>query len=190
MTIRQYSKNRGITYEAVRKQIIKYSDQLEGCISKQGNVTWLNTVAIDFLDSHRLPRQTVLSTDTTELQAENDKLKNKLEALQALLAERDQLITDQQSVKTELATTQGSLKTTQDELRNAQRELAEAYKALGAAQHKIDELTAEIAATRFESNPEPEQLDTTEPEPETTPIVDSGLGSFRSKLFGLFRRKH
>ena len=53
MTIAEYAKSRSVSYEAVRKQINRYSIELDGHISKQGRTQYLDAEAEAFLDSKR-----------------------------------------------------------------------------------------------------------------------------------------
>lgn len=53
LTIAEYAKSRSVSYEAVRKQINRYSLELDGHISKQGRTQYLDSEAEAFLDSKR-----------------------------------------------------------------------------------------------------------------------------------------
>lgn len=53
MTIKEYSKSRGISYEATRKTISKYHDELKGHITNKGRSRVLDDTAISILDNHR-----------------------------------------------------------------------------------------------------------------------------------------
>ena len=90
-SIKNYADNRHVSYEAVRKQIKKYSKELEGLVYKKGRTTFLTEEAIDFLDSHRQDRTIVLeqSNDSERiemLRTENERLKNMIIELQKQLA--------------------------------------------------------------------------------------------------------
>jgi len=53
LTIAEYAKSRSVSYEAVRKQINRYSIELDGHISRQGRTQYLDSEAEAFLDSRR-----------------------------------------------------------------------------------------------------------------------------------------
>lgn len=89
MTIRQYSLSRGVSYEAVRRQTIRYSKELNGHIHKQGKKNFLDEYAINFLDEHRQPKSIVIANDDKAIQQEReqylqtiDTLRSKIESLQ------------------------------------------------------------------------------------------------------------
>ncbi len=93
ITVRQYAKSRGVSYEAVRRQIQKYGADLEGHIEKKNNTSLLDEDACDFLDCHRQKRTLiiddgggkseieVLKMQIARLQAEKEALKDKIIAL-------------------------------------------------------------------------------------------------------------
>lgn len=101
MTIREYAKSRGISYEAAAKQVRKYkSKDLKGHLTKQGSQTILDDTAIEILDRHRQPRAVVMlpsdedtSNEIKALQDENNNLKNQIIEMQKLLiASKDECL--------------------------------------------------------------------------------------------------
>ena len=88
ITIRDYAKKNGITYEAVRRQVIKYAADLEGHTVRQGRTTYLDEIAEAFLDKHRNTNSVVLYDNTPadlieQLREENHNLYQQLAAAQA-----------------------------------------------------------------------------------------------------------
>lgn len=53
ISIKDYASSKGVSYEAVRKQIGRYSADLEGHISRTGKTQMLDEYAVQFLDSKR-----------------------------------------------------------------------------------------------------------------------------------------
>lgn len=53
ISIKDYASSKGVSYEAVRKQIGRYSADLAGHISKTGKTQMLDEYAVQFLDSKR-----------------------------------------------------------------------------------------------------------------------------------------
>lgn len=98
ITLKQFATEQGITYEAVRKQVVKYSEQLSGHIIKKSRVQYLDEQAVDFLKGKRRESPVVLVTETqseeiTKLKDQVDTLKNQLLATQQdLLKAKDQVI--------------------------------------------------------------------------------------------------
>lgn len=66
-TIPQYANDQGITYEAARRQVVKYLDnELQGHIRVRNNTKYLDDFAIEFLNEHRRPQAQWSNPDTTE----------------------------------------------------------------------------------------------------------------------------
>ena len=98
ISIKEYAKNKKVSYEAVRKQIQKYKDdELKDHIIKQGKAQFLDEYAVDFLDNRRRESPImVVQLDKDEeierLKAEKEVLILKVAELQeALLHEKDQV---------------------------------------------------------------------------------------------------
>lgn len=97
VTIKEYAKNKGVSYEAVRKQLNRYSGELKGHVTKVGRTQYLDEEAILFLDGKRAENPIViLETSKDEelqrLEAENKTLLLKIAELQdELLREKDQV---------------------------------------------------------------------------------------------------
>lgn len=97
ITLREYAKNKGISYEAVRKQVVRYRLELEGHISKIKKTQYLDEEAVLFLDSKRqenpiIIQQTDISEEMERLKNENKALLLKVASLQdELLKEKDQV---------------------------------------------------------------------------------------------------
>lgn len=53
ISLRDYAAQKGITYEAVRQQVVRYKDELEGHIIKDGRQQFLDEEAVSFLDAKR-----------------------------------------------------------------------------------------------------------------------------------------
>lgn len=60
ISIKDYAKETGVSYEAVRQRIKRYESDLEGHIQKQGRTQYLDDFAIAFLNEHRLQNPVVL----------------------------------------------------------------------------------------------------------------------------------
>lgn len=90
-TIKDYAENRQISYEAVRKQIKRYSKELKGLTYKHGRTTFLTDEAATFLDDHRQEKTIVVEqSDDKErierLRIESERLKSMIIELQQQLA--------------------------------------------------------------------------------------------------------
>lgn len=97
VSIKEYAKNKGCSYEAVRKQVNRYKNDLEGHINKVGRTQYLDDEAVSFLDSKRAGNPVVImevgkDDEIKRLQEENKNLLIKIAELQELLLhEKDQV---------------------------------------------------------------------------------------------------
>ena len=97
VTIKEYAKNKGDSYEAVRKQLNRYSGELKGHKTKVGITQYLDDDAVQFLDSKRAENPIIVMESSKDeelqrLEAENKTLLLKIAELQdELLREKDQV---------------------------------------------------------------------------------------------------
>lgn len=97
ITLREYAKNKGISYEAIRKQVVRYEEELKGHIEIVKRTKYLDDEAVKFLDSKRQDNPIIiqqLDKDETieRLEQENKNLLIKIAELQeALIQEKDQV---------------------------------------------------------------------------------------------------
>lgn len=93
VTLRDYAKQNNISYEAVRKQVVRYKKELDGHLIRDGRQQFLDEEAVAFLDAKRQKNPVAIiqmDKDETieELKAQLDMAKNKIIDLQE---QRDQL---------------------------------------------------------------------------------------------------
>lgn len=97
VSLKEYAKNKGVSYEAVRKQVNRYKDELKGHISKVNRTQYLDEEAVAFLDSKRAENPIIImesgkDEEIQRLEMENKALLLKVAELQeALLKEKDQV---------------------------------------------------------------------------------------------------
>lgn len=99
ITIKEYAKNKNVSYEAVRKQLQKYKgeEELKNHIIKKKNTQYLDTYAVEFLDKRRRENAVILiqsdkDEELNRLTNENKTLLLKVAELQnELLKEKDQV---------------------------------------------------------------------------------------------------
>ena len=53
VTIKQFADSQGISYEAVRKQVVRYSEELSGHVVRKNRTQYLDEVAVKFLQERR-----------------------------------------------------------------------------------------------------------------------------------------
>lgn len=97
VSLKEYAKNKGVSYEAVRKQVNRYKDELKGHISKVNRTQYLDEEAVAFLDSKRAESPIIImesgkDEEIQRLEMENKALLLKVAELQeSLLKEKDQV---------------------------------------------------------------------------------------------------
>ena len=151
LTIKAYAKESGVTYEAVRQQIKRYSEELEGHIHLQGRTQYLDDEAVAFLDQHRLEKPIVvyeagydrqlreLEDTIAQLRAEKEDLNNRLTKASEKVAE----LADWKSEKAmEIAEATQTAKL----LEEAKGDLDQARKDAEAAAQRAAELEQQLQA--------------------------------------------
>ena len=78
VSLKEYAKESGVSYEAVRQQVKRYAADLEGHIVQQGRTQFLDDEAVAILDSHRQHR--TMTIYDAEPSAKIQELYDKLEA--------------------------------------------------------------------------------------------------------------
>lgn len=88
MTFQEFANLEGITYEAVRRRVLKFQDELTEHIIQQGNVKYLDEYAINYLQensrkssSPELQPLIAAQRELAVLQYENERLKQEQECL-------------------------------------------------------------------------------------------------------------
>ena len=150
ITIAQYAKTRHISYEAARKQVVRYETDLDGHVTKQGRKQYLDDEAVRILDQHREPRPIIIEDKNSELEqvlAENAQLKKQLAEMAVLQKWYDDshlLIDSYESNLKQLSTTVEDLRTDRD---TAMENLRQAQADKDAALEKAH--TAELGMVEF-----------------------------------------
>ena len=86
MTIKEYAMSRGVSYEAVRRQVTSLKKkELKKHIKYNGRTAELDDYAIEVLDQHRQPREVVVLASNDETQKELERLHNQVHQLQTEL---------------------------------------------------------------------------------------------------------
>ena len=71
ITIKDYAAQKNVTYEAIRKQLVRYKKELNGHIIKKNRTQYLDDYAVSFLNDRR--RENAITVINTE---RNDYIKN------------------------------------------------------------------------------------------------------------------
>ncbi len=98
ITLRDYAKQNNISYEAVRKQVVRYADELGDHIIKDGRQQFLDDEAVAFLDAKRQKNPVAIIQMDKDEQIEA--LRNEKEALLIKLASvQDELLQEKNKVQ-------------------------------------------------------------------------------------------
>lgn len=177
VTIRQYAKDQNVSYEAVRKQIVRYAEDLEGHIVKRGRTQYLDEWAVTFLSERRRENPVILMGQ--EKSEEIEKLRQQVEALKI------QLLTAQG----ELLTAQGRIIELQEEGR-LMIEAKSKYDGLLEAHTQQEErlrkaedrvTTSEVELSEAKTRIEDLQRERDEAQREAQ--------SFKKSIFGFYRKR-
>jgi len=133
ITIKDYAAQKRVTYEAVRKQINRYKEELGEHLIKQGRTQYLDDEGVAFLDEKRQNNPIIIfehdkDEQIDQLQQDNEKLKALVAELQSQIIEKDNMVIKTQGLL--LETNQQILSITQksDEERKQLDELIELMK--------------------------------------------------------------
>lgn len=124
ISLKDYAKNKNVSYEAVRKQVNRYKTELEGHIHKVNRTQYLDDEAVAFLDSKRTENPVIL------LQMDKD------DEIQRLSDENKALLVQIAQIQNELIQTQKALSAEKDSVKQLQ---AEKIALLEAKQEKQEE---------------------------------------------------
>jgi membrane protein involved in colicin uptake len=86
VSIKDYARRNNVTYEAVRKQIVRYQSDLEGHITKVNRTQYLDNEAVAFLDTKRSESPIIIVEQNKD--AEIDHLKQEKEGLLVKVADQ------------------------------------------------------------------------------------------------------
>lgn len=96
ISLAEYAEQQHVSYEAVRQQVARYQNELDGHIVRQGRKRLLDDVAIEFLDSHRqesLGLGPNISVENAQLQKDLDSINHEYTAaLKEISALKDTVI--------------------------------------------------------------------------------------------------
>lgn len=136
ISLKDYAKQKNITYEAVRKQVNRFRNELNGHIHFVGRTQYLDNDAICFLDERRKQNPVVvLQTDKDD---EIQRLYNENKALLLKVAElQESLIRENEEVKALQQEQIGLLQAQQQTEEQTRQQLAAALAEAEAAKAEL-----------------------------------------------------
>lgn len=147
ITIKDYAKQKGVSYEAIRKQIKRYDAELEGHLIKQNRFLMLDEEAVQFLDGKRSENPVIVYEQNKDEELEQLRQENKMLLIQ-MNTVQDQLGKVQQKLIAEMSTTklltQEKVQYLEYKAQSEQKELQlqDLAKARDAAQARADQQEA------------------------------------------------
>lgn len=97
ITIKEYADSQNVTYEAVRKQVVRYKDDLKGHIVTNNRTQFLDEWAVKFLTERRREHPVILINQGKDEAIEE--LTQQIESLRAkLLTAQNELITSKDRI--------------------------------------------------------------------------------------------
>ena len=97
MTIKQFADSQGITYEAVRRQTVRYAEELSGHVIRKGRTQYLDEKAVEFLKERR--RESPIVLQTIDQGEEIGRLQEQLESLRTqLMSAQNKLLESQERI--------------------------------------------------------------------------------------------
>ena len=184
MTLKQYAESKNVSYEAVRKQVIKYKKELADHIIRKDGVQYLDQDAIAFLSEKRRHSPLVIvheeNTDRIkELEAEVESLRAKL-----------------MTAQDEIMQTQRRLIETQETAKDAIEAKTRYSLLLEDHQHtkeELDQARAERDQIVTERDQMKEALTMTEHKLKLAEIdkekAEQEANSFQKSIFGFYRKR-
>jgi len=154
-TIREYAREHGVSYEAIRKQIARYAKDLDGHITTKRQTKYLDDFAVSFLDDRRRESPVVVfnqdrSDEVKLLRDQVEALKNELMTTQKRVIElqsENQLMIEAK-VKYDLLLESSNEKsatidTLREDLKVARRDTDQAREDLKTARADADQIRKE-----------------------------------------------
>ena len=97
VTIKQFADSQGITYEAVRKQVVRFSEELSGHVIRKNRTQYLDEVAVKFLQERR--RESPIILQNMDQGEEISRLMDQVESLRAqLVSAQNKLLESQERI--------------------------------------------------------------------------------------------
>ena len=144
ITLRDYAKQNNISYEAVRKQVVRYQDELAGHLIRDGRQQFLDDEAVAFLDARRQKNPVAIiqiekDEKIDQLEHENKILLQELAAVQkALLNEKDKIDLLLSEKNAQLALLEADNEAARAEVAKANQDAQEAQDGLVRAQEAYE----------------------------------------------------
>ena len=191
ITLKEFADSKGVTYEAIRKQVTKYEEELRGHIVKRGRLQYLDEYAQDFLsERRRLSPVVVKVEDSREAVEELEKTVESLRA-QLLKAQNELLDVQKQVIRLQAEqTTMLEAKVRYEALLEDNESLRQKAEEADArrldSERQLEESRQEADALRKEVSDQSQEIETIRQERDE---AKQEASSFTRSWFGFYRKK-
>ena len=183
ITIREYAKKHHVSYEAIRSQVSRYREDLEGHVITNGRTKYLDDIAVSYLDGKR--RNDPVSVVTVERSEIVDALREQIDALRNELMITQKRVIELQSENQRMIATEtkynlllessnektATIETLREDLKDARRERE-------AAQAQADRAREDLKSVHDETDRIRKERDE----------AQADARSYRKSVFGFYRK--
>lgn len=183
-SIKQFAEEQNVSYEAIRKQIVRYGDELKDHIVRRNRTQYLDEWAINFLKEKRKESPIVLmNMDQNEeieaLKAQVDLLKSKL------LVAQDQIISLQDETKKAIES-QVRYTALLEESKAKDEKLTDLSRQIGEKDGQIQKIQTEADDLRKQSEEDQKKIEDLSRERDE---AQKEAQSFTRSIFGFYRKR-
>lgn len=196
-TIRDYARDHRVSYEAIRSQVSRYREDLDGHIITKGRTKYLDDFAVEFLNSKR--KDDPVSVVTVEKSEIIDSLRDQVEALKNELMTTQKRVIELQSenqkmieakIKYDLLLESSNEKQTlieglREDLKTAKKETDAAKLDADRARDDLKSARADADQIRKEADQAKERSEKLKKERDA---AAKEAKSYRKSIFGFYRK--
>lgn len=196
-TIRDYARDHRVSYEAIRSQVSRYREDLDGHIITKGRTKYLDDFAVEFLNSKR--KDDPVSVVTVEKSEIIDSLRDQIEALKNELMTTQKRVIELQSenqkmieakIKYDLLLESSNEKQTLIE--GLREDLKDAKKETDAAKRDADQARDDLKSARADADQIRKQADEAREKSEKLKKERDAAAkeakSYKKSIFGFYRK--
>lgn len=188
ITIKDFAEAEGVSYEAIRKSVMRYKDEMQGHVFQRNRVTYLDETAVEYLKKRRKVSPVVIHRE--DKQAEERALRDQLEDLRSRYeVSQEKLVAALEHVQ-EL---QGQVRQIEqknvlliEQTGKAEQDMAEAVKRYAEEKARAD--VATIRADAYQAKVDAMEGRLADAEARAT-AAEEEAGSYKRGLFGFYRKR-
>ena len=198
MTIKQYAESQNVTYEAVRKQIVGYGEELKDHIVRKGRTQYLDEWAVEFLTKRRRENPIILLSQDKDEAIEAMKQQIETLRVQLMTAQNELLKSQDERLKAQdriIELQDEAKKTIEDRARYTallednkakEEKLKEAGDQIGDLSRQIESIQKEAEDLRKKTEEDQKTIEDLQRERDE---AQSEAQSFTRSIFGFYRKR-